>query len=204
MRRREFIAGLGSAAAWPLAARAQQPDRMRRIGVLMRGAENDPEGNAILSGFTRALQDLGWTEGRNLRMDVRWAPSSVDRIRAFAKELIGLQPDVIVSSTTLTTAAFQRETRTIPIVFASVSDPVGEGFVASLARPGGEHHWFHLRRSGNRGQVAAVAHGNRACRQASSNHVQSRRVAPWRDILPSSIQRWCPIAQGGADRGARS
>jgi putative tryptophan/tyrosine transport system substrate-binding protein len=117
MRRREFIAGLGGAAAWPVVARAQQGERVRRIGVLTRIDENDPEGKAQLSVFTRALQDLGWTEGRT-RMDVRWAPSSVDRIQMFAKELVGLQPDVIVSGTTTTTAAFQRETRTIPIVLA--------------------------------------------------------------------------------------
>ena len=138
MRRREFITLLGgAAAAWPLAARAQQPDRMRRIGVLMGGGENDPEGKSYLAGFTQGLADFGWTDGRNLRMEVRWAAADVDRMRMFAKELVGLQPDVILSHTTLATAALQRETRTIPIVFASVGDPVGDGFVASLPRPGG-------------------------------------------------------------------
>src|ERR1700674_300715 len=104
MRRREFIAGLGGAAAWPLAAWAQQPDRMRRIGVLTVINEDDPEGQAQMGLFTRALQDLGWTEGRNLQMDVRWAVE-VDRINLFARELVGLQPDVIVSNTTVSTAA---------------------------------------------------------------------------------------------------
>jgi putative tryptophan/tyrosine transport system substrate-binding protein len=136
MRRREFIAGLGGAAVWPLGARAQQPDRMWRIGVLMGEDENDPEGKARFSGFTQRLAELGWTEGRNLRMDLRWAAGNADRMRLFAKELVGLQPEVILVIGTPATAALQRETRTIPIVFA-VSDPVGSGFVAGLPRPGG-------------------------------------------------------------------
>jgi putative ABC transport system substrate-binding protein len=138
MTRREFISLLGgAAAAWPLAARAQQPGRMRRVGVLMAFDENDPEAKAYLSGFTQGLAELGWTDGRNLRMDVRWAAGNVDRMRMSAKELLDLQPDVILAHGTPATAAFQRETRTIPIVFAVVSDPVGVGFVASLSRPGG-------------------------------------------------------------------
>jgi putative tryptophan/tyrosine transport system substrate-binding protein len=137
MRRRQFIAGLGSAAAWPLAARAQQGDRMRRIGVLMAFDENDPAAKAQLSRFTQGLSELGWSDGRNLRTVVRWAAGNVDRMRMFAKELVELQPEVIVAPTTPVTAALQRETRTIPIVFVIVSDPVGSGFVASLPRPGG-------------------------------------------------------------------
>jgi len=138
MQRREFIAGLGSAAAaWPAVARAQQPDRMRRIGVLMGVGENDPEGKTYLSAFTQGLAALGWTDGRNLRMDVRSAAADIDRARMFAKELVGLQPDVILAHSALPTATLQRETRTIPIGFATVGDPVGEGFVASLPRPGG-------------------------------------------------------------------
>jgi putative tryptophan/tyrosine transport system substrate-binding protein len=126
LKRREFITLLGgSAAAWPLVARAQQGNRMRRIGVL------------ILFGFMQELAQLGWTDGRNLQMDLRWAVGSVDRTRTFAKELVDLQPDVILAHSTPATAALQRETRTIPIVFAVVSDPVGVGFVASLPRPGG-------------------------------------------------------------------
>jgi putative ABC transport system substrate-binding protein len=142
MKRRQFIAGLGSTAAWPLVARAQQTDRVRRIGVLMPFDENDPEAKAYLSGFMQGLAELGWTDGRNLRTDVRWAAGDVDRMRVFAKELIGLQPDVILASTTAVTAALQRETRTIPIVFAVASDPEGGGFVASLARPGGNSTGF--------------------------------------------------------------
>jgi putative tryptophan/tyrosine transport system substrate-binding protein len=138
LRRREFITLLGGAAACcPLAARAQQGSRMRRIGVLMQFAENDPVTMAQLSGFMQGLAQLGWTDGRNVRMDLRWAAGSVDRTRMFAKELVDLQPDVILAHTTPATAALQRETRTIPIVFAVVSDPVGVGFVAGLPRPGG-------------------------------------------------------------------
>jgi putative tryptophan/tyrosine transport system substrate-binding protein len=137
MKRREFIAGLGSAAAWPLVARGQQGERVRRIGVLMEPPEDDPEGKLHLSAFTQGLQELGWTKGRNLRIDVRWAAGSVERMRMFAKELVDLQPDVILARGTPATAAFQRETRTIPIVFAAVGDPVGSGFVAGLPRPGG-------------------------------------------------------------------
>jgi putative tryptophan/tyrosine transport system substrate-binding protein len=137
MRRREFIAGLGSAAAWPVVARAQQPDRMRRVGVLIEFDENEPESKAYLSGFTQGLAELGWVDGRNLRIDVRWGAGNVDRMRMFAKELVDLGPDTILGSSTPVTAALQRETRTIPIVFVFVADPVGQGFVASLPRPGG-------------------------------------------------------------------
>jgi putative tryptophan/tyrosine transport system substrate-binding protein len=139
MRRREFMTLLGSAAvAWPLAAaRAQQPDRVRRIGVLLALAEDDPEAKALLSEFTQGLSELGWVEGRNLRMDVRWASGSTDLMHTFAKELVALQPDVILANTTPVTAALKRETQTIQIVFTIVSDPVGSGFVENLARPGG-------------------------------------------------------------------
>ena len=138
MKRREFITLVGGGvAAWPLAARAQQVERMRRIGVLMAFDENDPKAKGWLSNFTQGLAELGWTDGHTARMDVRWAAGSVDRMRTFAKELVEREPDVIVASTTPVTAALQRETRTIPIVFVIVSDPVGAGFVAGLARPGG-------------------------------------------------------------------
>jgi putative tryptophan/tyrosine transport system substrate-binding protein len=136
VRRREFIAGLGSAAAWPLAARAQQGDRVRRIGVLMPGDENDPALKTYVSAFAPALADLGWTDGRNVRMDFRWAGGDINRIRALAQELVGLQPNIIVASSTAVTAALQRETRTIPIVMVNVSDPVGSGFAAQLSQPG--------------------------------------------------------------------
>jgi len=138
VKRREFIAGLGgTAAAWPFVARAQQPDSMRRIGVMMGVGEGDPEGKAQLSGFTQGLAELGWIDGRNVRMDIRWTAGKVDRMQSLAKELVDLQPDVILSHSTPLIAALQRETRTIPIVFLTVADPVGAGFVASLPRPGG-------------------------------------------------------------------
>jgi putative tryptophan/tyrosine transport system substrate-binding protein len=139
--RRHFIAGLGAAVAappgWPLAARAQQSECLRRIGVLMGWAEVDPQPKAWLSVFTQRLSDLGWADGRNMRLDIRWAGGSIERARAHAKELVALQPDVILAASTAATAALQRETQKIPIVFIFVADPVGEGFIASLARPGG-------------------------------------------------------------------
>src|SRR3974390_1248270 len=118
IRRRQFIAGLGSAVAWPMVARAQQGDRVRRIGVLMPFDEIDPEGKRRYSAFTQALADLGWTDGRNARVDLRWAGDDINRIRALAQELVGLQPDIILTSGATATVAVQRETRTIPILFA--------------------------------------------------------------------------------------
>jgi len=139
MRRRDFIKVVpGSAMTWPLAARAQQSERMRRIGVLMGYPENDLEGPAFFAAFREGLQKLGWMEGRNIQLDTRWVPpDDAEARQRFAKELVALQPDLILSSVTPTTAALLQHTRTIPIVFATVSDPVGSGFVASLARPGG-------------------------------------------------------------------
>src|SRR6266478_8792129 len=137
-RRRDFIALLGGAAApWPLMVRAQQPDKLRRIGVLMAPAASDPVAGTYLSRFAQALHEVGWTAGSTVQMDVRWASGELDRMRTHAKELVALQPDVILSNGTAVTAALQRETKTIPIVFVTVSDPVGSGFVAGLPRPGG-------------------------------------------------------------------
>jgi putative ABC transport system substrate-binding protein len=136
LKRREFITLLGGAAACPLAARAQQPQRMRRIGVLM-SIENDPDGKAQLSGFMQGLAEFGWIVGRNLRMEIHWGGGDVNRIRTFAKELVALKPDVILAHGTPATAALQRETQTLPIVFVTVTDPVGDGFVAGLPHPGG-------------------------------------------------------------------
>jgi putative ABC transport system substrate-binding protein len=138
MRRREFIAIVGGAAvAWPVVARAQQPERMRRIGVLMNLSENDLEAQRLVTAFREGLAQLGWADGRNLRIDYRWAGGDVGRIRAFAKELVKLSPDIIVGYGTPVVVALQQETRSIPIVFLSVTDPVGQGLVASLAHPGG-------------------------------------------------------------------
>jgi putative ABC transport system substrate-binding protein len=137
MRRRQFIAGLGSAVAWPVVARAQQADRVRRIGVLASGDENDPMFKPRVAAFTQALAELGWTDGRNVRMDIRGAGGDINRIRALARELVGSLPDIIMTSSTPTTVALQRQTGTIPILFTGVSDPVAGGIVARLDRPGG-------------------------------------------------------------------
>jgi putative ABC transport system substrate-binding protein len=135
MRRREFIAALGSAAAWPIAARAQE--RMRRIGVLMAIAESDPEAHSRVDALYQGLQTLGWTEGRNIRIDYRWAGPDPDRIGAFAAELVALAPDAILAHSPPVLAALQQKTRTIPVVFVQVADPITAGFVVSLAHPGG-------------------------------------------------------------------
>jgi len=144
MKRRAFIAGLGSAATWAVTARAQQGDRVRRVGVLMSGDENDSVIKARVSAFIQSLAGLGWTEGRNVRMDLRWAGDDIDRIPALAHELVGLQPDIIATNGTPATAAVQRETQTIPIVFGNVSDPIASGIVARLDRPSGNVTGFAL------------------------------------------------------------
>jgi putative tryptophan/tyrosine transport system substrate-binding protein len=142
MRRRDFIAGIGSTAAWPLVARAQRGERMRRVGMLMGPDENDPAWKPSISAFTQALADLGWTDARTLRMDVRWGGGEIGRMRALAQELVGLQSDVIFTDSTATTVAVQRETRTIPIVFVGVRDPVASGIVPRLDRPNGNTTGF--------------------------------------------------------------
>jgi putative ABC transport system substrate-binding protein len=137
MRRREFITLIGGAAAWPFAARAQQAERIRRVGVLLNLSESDPEAQRLVTAFLGGLSQLSWVEGRNLRIDYRWGRGDVGRSRAFAKELVELSPDVLVAYATPSVVALRQETRSIPVVFASVTDPVGQGLVASLARPGG-------------------------------------------------------------------
>ena len=142
--RREFLTLLGGTAAWPLAARAQQGERVRRIGVLMSTAIDDPQDPARLAGFAQGLQELGWTIGRNLRIDYRWSASSPDNARKYAAELVALAPDVMLASGTPALAAVQQIRHTIPVVFANVTDPVAAGFVESLARPGGNATGFLL------------------------------------------------------------
>jgi ABC-type uncharacterized transport system substrate-binding protein len=142
MTRREFITLIGSAAAWPLAARAQQGERARRIGVLMNVAADDKEGQARIAAFLQVLQQLGWTDGGNVRIDYRWAAGDAGSFQRYAEELLALAPDVILASATPSVQALQRATRTVPIVFAQVGDPVGMGAVASLARPGGNTTGF--------------------------------------------------------------
>jgi putative ABC transport system substrate-binding protein len=186
MKRRDFITVLGgAAAAWPLAARAQQAERVRRVGVLMPGDENDPVRGTKgwLSTFTRGLAELGWTDGRNLRMDVRWDGDNVDRTRTYAKELADLQPDVILAPATPQTAAFQQQTRTIPIVFVMVSDPIGSGFVASLPRPGGNITGFMLQEAGMAGKWLELL------TEIGRSHVRSSERDRRRTYAPQEIAR---------------
>src|SRR5262245_40170292 len=140
--RREFITLLGGAAAWPTAARAQQGERMRRIGVLLPAVASDPEYQARVGAFMQALALLGWTDGRNVRIETRWGAGDADHYREYAAELVALAPDVIVAAASPTVAALQRETRSVPIVFVQVIDPVGTGLVTGLARPGGNTSGF--------------------------------------------------------------
>ena len=143
MKRRNFITLLGGAAAWPLAAHAQQPgERVQRIGVLMNRAPDDAEGQARLKALVQGLQQLGWVEGRNVRMDVRWTAGIADRLHRYAAELVALMPDVILADGAVGVSALQGATRSVPIIFAAVPDPVGAGFVKSLARPGGNTTGF--------------------------------------------------------------
>jgi len=136
MRRREFIAALGGAAAWPLAAHAQQGERLRRIGVLVSAVEGDPRGLEYVTAFAQALAELGWTVGRNVRIEYRWGAGDLDRFRRYAAELVALAPDVVLASSGSIVGAFQQASRTVPIVFVTTIDPVGGGWVESLSRPG--------------------------------------------------------------------
>jgi putative tryptophan/tyrosine transport system substrate-binding protein len=142
IERRKFLATLGGAAAWPLAARAQQPERMRRVGALMNTAADSADGQARFAAFVHGLQQLGWTDGRNARLDVRWAAGDPERIRRYAAELVALAPDVILATGGTNLGPLRQVSRTVPTVFTGVSDPVGAGFVDSLARPGGNATGF--------------------------------------------------------------
>ena len=140
MKRRTFIMGLGSATAWPVGARAQQGDRVRRIGVLMNGIATERSFRSYLTAFLEGLRQVGWIEGQNIRTDVRWNAGDADLARSYAAQLIGLMPDVILADATLNLTVVQQATFTLPVVFVQVSDPVAQGFVASLTRPGGQYH----------------------------------------------------------------
>jgi putative tryptophan/tyrosine transport system substrate-binding protein len=138
MRRREFITSVcGAAITWALVARAQQVEPMRRVGVLMTLSEDDPEGRERMEAFLQSLQQLGWSDGRNVKIDYRWRANDAERVRRYAAELVALAPDVILTADSQSVAALQQATRTVPIVFGNVIDPVGAGYVESLARPGG-------------------------------------------------------------------
>ena len=142
MKRRAFITLLGGAAAWPLGARAQQTEKVRRIGVLMNRVADDPEAQARFKAFVQGLQQLGWAEGRNVRMDVRWTAGVAEQLHKYAEELVALMPDAILADGAVSVSALQGVTRSVPIVFVAVPDPVGAGFVKSLARPGGNTTGF--------------------------------------------------------------
>jgi putative ABC transport system substrate-binding protein len=156
MKRREFMSLLGGVAAWPLAARAQPDGRMRRIGMLMSGDEPDPELQSRVAAFRQALEQRGWSEGRNIRIDIRFAGIRSEQYQALAKEMVAGQPDVILGHTTPVVLALQRESRTVPVVFVNVSDPVGSRLVASLARPSGNITGFMLYEEGITGKWLAL------------------------------------------------
>ena len=205
VKRRDFITLVGGAAAvWPVAARAKQAERMRRIGVLMSVEENDPEGETELSQFTQGLAESGWNDGRNLRMEVRWGGGDVNRTRTFAKELVALQPDVILAQGTPGTTALQRETRTIPIVFVIVADPVGPGFVASLPRPGGNITGFINSESVIGAKMLELLTEIAPRAQAGCYDLQSRHGAWTRDILLPRFRGCCQIIQIGTNRNGRA
>jgi len=142
VKRREFVTVLGVAAAWPLAGHAQQPERLRRVGVLIGFPENDPAAQARVAAFAQALGRFGWVEGKNIQIDYRFAADDPTRYQTYAEELVGLAPDAILANSTPGVAALRKQTHTIPIVFAVVADPVGQGFVQSLAHPGGNITMF--------------------------------------------------------------
>jgi len=184
MRRRDLITLLSGAAAWPLAARAQQAERMRRIGVLFPGAEDDQGGQARLTAFLQGLQSLGWTDGRNVRIEYRWGGNDAERLRKLAEELAELAPDVILATGTEALGRLLQTTRTIPIVFVQVTDPVGGGFVKSLARPGGNATGFSALEYGMSGKWLELL----------------KQMAP--DIARAAVIRNPAIASGSGQFGA--
>jgi len=210
MRRREFIAALGGAAAWPAVARAQQPERMRRIGVLQPGSESDPESQLRRAAFVGGLQKFGWTEGTNVSIHYRWVGDDADRIRLYATELTGMQPDVIWASGSLPLLLLKRATRTIPVVFTQVYDPVGSGFVTNLTRPGGNITGFTLGEFSMGGKTLEVL--KEVAPQVSRvavilNLEQPPHVAMWRSIeasAPSFGVRLTPADAPGPDEIERA
>ena len=171
MKRREFITLLGGAAVgWPVSVRAQQGERVRRIGVLMNLAADDPESPVRVAAFQQRLQQLGWTDGRNVRIDYRWGAGDVDRSRKYAMELVGLSPDILLCNGAVGLGALRQATRTLPIVFVNIVDPVGAGFVVSLAQPGGNVTGFILFEFGIIGKWLEILKGGRAAGDAGCGH----------------------------------
>ena len=199
MKRREFITLLGgAAAAWPLAARAQQGERMRRMGVFQPGVADDSEYQARNAAFLQTLGQLGWIVGRNLRIDFRWGAGHVERYRAIAEELVAIRPDVILGNGTAIVSALQKTTRTVPIVFANITDPVGSGLVATLARPGGNATGFSAGEFGFGGKWLELLKeiAPRVTRVAVLRDASPRRSASWvesnlwRRLWESNCARW--------------
>jgi ABC transporter substrate binding protein len=199
MKRREFITMLagGAAASWSPEADAQQPEPMRRIGVLMGIAESDPAQQAFVSAFTEALRGLGWQADRNIRIDYRWGGGDADKIQSFAREFVEQKPDLIVGHTTPVVAALKQQTSTIPIVFTQVSDPVGSHFVDGLARPRRKHHRLHQPRGFDGGEVDGAVKGSRPQYQPCRADVQSGDVSRWRIVFPGAGRGGRTIAQDG-------
>ena len=198
MRRRKFIAVFGGAAAWPLAGHAQQPERIRRVGVLIAFPENDPFAQASVTAFAQALGRFGWVEGKNIRIDYRFAAGDPTLFKTYAAELVGLTPDVILASTPPAVAALRQQTRTIPIVFVLVADPVGQGFVQSLARPGGNVTGFTAFDAPIDGKMASIAQGDRAGRHAGRRHLQPGHHA-LRPIVQPSDRGCRPVLRDDGD-----
>src|ERR1700738_2129502 len=193
MRRRDFITLIGStAAAWPRAARAQQPERMRRIGVLMSFGAHDPEAQSRATAFENGLRQLGWVRGHNLNIEYRWADNP-DVLRPYATELVGMAPDLILVNSTPAIAALQEQRQAVPIVFTQVTDPVGEGLVLNLAHPGGLHQFRVL----DRDQVVGDAQGGGTARYACRARLQPGDRAFRRIVLAARGSR-CPVL---CDRG---
>ena len=200
--RRKFLATLGGAAAWPLAARAQQPEQMRRVGVLMGWPESDAVAQGQVAAFRASLQGLGWTEGRNIRFDHRWAALDAEAMHRFAKELIALKPDLILSQSTPATTALLQETRTIPIIFGVASDPIGSG--CREPRPARRQCYrFHHYRGFSWGQVAGITQGDRAMDHAGRCHVQPGSGPICRN-LHEPLQNRRSVLRRGGERGSCS
>jgi ABC transporter substrate binding protein len=200
--RRKFLATLGGAAAWPVAARAQQSERVRRVGVLMSLGSDDPEGQTRLAAFLQRLQVLGWTVGRNVRIDSRWGAGDADIIRKGAAELIALAPDVIFAGGGITVAPLLQVTQTVPIVFANATDPVGQSLVASLPRPGGNATGFSLFEFGISGKWAGAAQANCAAGDASGGDSGSERIRRGRAV--GRTARGGVILRGRVDANRRA